>query len=170
MSGVGSGHLKLTTEVRDRYLEILARSGVRWIAARVVGISPNAVLNLRKKDKEFDELCKEALLVYADSLEQEADRRARAGVPRNVYYQGEVCGTEMVYSDELLKMLLKRHIPEYRDHLTANVNVTGGVLAVVAPIASSGDWLSQYKEAKSAVEADWKAEEGNGDHRLEPPA
>jgi hypothetical protein len=52
----------------------------------------------------------------AQTLEDEAVRRAHEGVLEPVYYKGKACGVIRVYSDTLLLSLLKAVRPEkYRD-------------------------------------------------------
>jgi hypothetical protein len=48
----------------------------------------------------------------ARTLEEEAIRRARDGVTRTVYRNGEAVGEELSYSDTLLIFLLKGHMPD----------------------------------------------------------
>ena len=65
----------------------------------------------------------------AETLENEARRRAVEGVTEAVYYQGEVVGTIQKYSDVLLIFLLKGALPaKYKDRR----EVTGAVTATVA--------------------------------------
>ena len=48
----------------------------------------------------------------ADSLEAEARRRAVEGVRKPIFYKGEICGWETLYSDSLMVTLLKGNDPE----------------------------------------------------------
>jgi len=45
-----------------------------------------------------------------DSLEAEARRRAVEGVWKPIFYRGEVCGWETLYSDSLMVSLLKANV------------------------------------------------------------
>jgi hypothetical protein len=48
----------------------------------------------------------------ADSLEAEARRRAVEGVRKPIFYKGEICGWETLYSDSLMVTLLKGADPK----------------------------------------------------------
>jgi len=51
-------------------------------------------------------------------LYAEIDRRAVEGVDKPVIYKGEITGTYMEYSDNLLKFRRKQRDPSYRDNYT----------------------------------------------------
>lgn len=82
-------------------------------------------------------------------------RRAVDGVDRPVYQTGELVGYERMYSDQLLVVLLRRHIAEYRDRSTIDLNATGGVLIVPGVAGSNEEWESQAngKRAVASVVA-----------------
>jgi hypothetical protein len=84
----------------------------------------------------YAEAFREASDAAADALEREARRRALKGVKRAIYYQGERCGYETVYSDVLLIFLLKALRPDtYRD----NVKIEhSGELSVIADRLAAG--------------------------------
>ena len=71
-------------------------------------------------EKTYDNIkiaWEEALEQAVDLLEGEARRRA-TGINRDVWYAGEVVGTERAYSDTLLIFLLKAHRPaKFRDNV-----------------------------------------------------
>ena len=48
----------------------------------------------------------------ADSLEAEARRRAVDGIKKPIFYKGEICGWETLYSDSLMVTSLKGNDPE----------------------------------------------------------
>lgn len=59
-----------------------------------------------------------ALDIGADSLEDEAVRRARDGYDKPVYQQGQCVGQVRKYSDTLMVFLLKGARPKkYRDNV-----------------------------------------------------
>lgn len=92
-------------------------------AAEQAGITPPTVAHYRKMDLEFDELMAEAIEMGTDALEDEALRRAKFGVDKPVFYQGEEVGYVREYSDSLLQFLLKARRPEkYTERQRVDVN------------------------------------------------
>ena len=99
-----------------RFLEAFRECGTISAAARAVGIDPKTVYNRRLSDPEFAAAFEEAKEDAADSLEDEARRRAVEGVEEPIIINGKVVATRRKYSDGLLAMLLKAAKPEkYRD-------------------------------------------------------
>lgn len=92
-------------------------------AARHAGISRGAVYGWAEHDDVFASELREAGIRATETLESEAWRRARDGVPEPVYQHGKVVGTIQRYSDALLMFLLKARAPErYRDRVDVNVS------------------------------------------------
>lgn len=99
-------------------------------AADLVGINRRSVIRWKEKDPAFASAYEDALEDSADVLEDEAVRRAVDGVPKAVYYMGEVVGREVVYSDDLLKFVLagrrpERYRPNHQLNVQTNVNLEG---------------------------------------------
>lgn len=104
-------------------------------AADAAGISRWAHYRLLEKSPQYRAEFAKADLIAADSLEDEAVRRAREGVRRPVVYHGNLVTipkdpndpesevitlTEVEYSDTLLLALLKAKKPEqYRERIDA---------------------------------------------------
>src|SRR5262245_4589902 len=63
-------------------------------------------------DPDYVEAFAQAERIAAQTLEEEAIRRARDGVKRTIYYQGEPVGEELTFSDTLLIFLMKGAMPE----------------------------------------------------------
>lgn len=92
-------------------------------SAKCVGITARAV-QYWHEDDDFMKYYQLAEKAHTHYLESEAQRRAVQGVKEPVFYQGEVIGHKVKYSDNLLMFLLKGKEPEqYRDN--AKVEVTG---------------------------------------------
>lgn len=118
---------------QERFLKILAASGIVTPAAKGAGVSRFTVYRYRDIDPDFARRWREAEEAYADALEKEAYRRAVIGTLEPVFYQGEVVGKIRRYSDSLLAQKLKARRPDkYRERVSmdANVNVKSGVLIV----------------------------------------
>ena len=89
------------------YLAALAEHGIRTDAALVAKIDRVNVWRREKSDPEFAALVEEAMEQAADKLEREARRRAIEGVEEPVYQGGQLVGTKLVFSDNMLGLLLK---------------------------------------------------------------
>lgn len=101
---------------RTRFLARLRECGSITQAAREVGSCRATAYEHRERDPEFAAAWDEALAEAVDALEQEARRRAVEGWLEPVYYQGEEVGYVRRYSDRMLELLLKGHMPErYKD-------------------------------------------------------
>ena len=162
--------VKFNQKVRNRYLRVLTTTGRKYEAARAAGVCPQTVKDHQKVDPEFDSACERAMELYRDHLEGEVYRRAVEGVEEPVYQKGtrvldilvdkngqpvldEEGEAQFVpayvrkFSDRMLELHVKRHIPEYRDKATLDVNASGGVLAVPGQ-QSDVDWEERYGQEK----------------------
>lgn len=81
-------------------------------------------------------------------------RRAVVGYEEPVRNnKGEIVGTVRRFSDRLLELYVKRHMSEYREKLSADVNVTGGVLVVGGNMLKTKDWEEKYaKQEQEAID------------------
>ena len=97
-----------------------------------------------------------------DLLEGEARRRA-TGIKRDVWYAGEVVGSESVYSDTLLMFLMRAHRPHlYGENMkvehSGGMDVTGDrkvTFEFVRPAEQHARTLAEL----AAEEAESEAEE-----------
>lgn len=124
--------VKFNDKLKARFLELFREFGRINRAAEGCGIVPETVLDHRKKDPQFALAFENALEHYRDDLVIEARRRAIQGCERvrTVTREGEVI-TEVVYSDRLLEMFLKAHIPDlFGDRQKVDLTVTPGALVV----------------------------------------
>ena len=97
----------------------LAETGNVTEAARCANYDRVTAYHARNVDPEFAQQWTEAIDVAIEKLELEARRRAYEGTNKGVWHQGELVGTEKVYSDTLMIFLLKAHRPEkYRDNFS----------------------------------------------------
>jgi len=128
----------------SRYLDHLARTGLMNHAAESIGVCPNTVLAYRKTHPEFEARVQDAMGHYRDAICREVHRRAVDGVSEDVYFQGAVVGQRQTYSDRLIELLAKRYIPEFRDHVTADMTVNGGVLVVAGMTKDVDAWAKRF--------------------------
>ena len=108
------------------YLAAYSILGSVMYSAKSAGISPNTARNWAKNNEKFAEYYDLAEEAHAEYLEVEAQRRAVMGVEKDVWYQGEKVGTEVKYSDNLLKFLLQGARPQkYRRQSKVEVKADG---------------------------------------------
>ena len=113
---------------KAKFLKELARGGLVLAACDVAGVSKSTVYELRKSDAEFAAAWDDALERSADVLEAEARRRAVEGVVKPIYWNGELIGTERVYSDQLLVTLLRGRRPEvFSERHKVDAQIHGGL-------------------------------------------
>lgn len=121
------------------FLDTLAKCGNISMAAKAADLSRPGLYARRERDEQFAREWDEAMDRAIDTLEAEAWRRARDGVPEFVTTgKGLVMDKEGKpimqnrYSDTLLITLLKAHRPErFRDRSSVDMNVTGNLAELI---------------------------------------
>lgn len=121
-------------------------------ACRVIGISPSTAYLERERNERFagdwDAIRSH---VVRPSLEDEAWRRAVEGVEKRVVSAGQDLGTETVYSDTLLTLLLKANLPEkYRERV--DVAHSGGTSVQVTRRVDLSKLSDEQLDALDAIE------------------
>ena len=105
------------------FLLALAESGNVSRAAAKAKLSRTQLYNKRMADPDFARVWDEAETLGVSALEDEARRRAYAGVLEPVFHKGVKVGTVRKFSDTLLIVLLKAHLPEkYRENIKMDVS------------------------------------------------
>ena len=148
------GLVKLTDERKQKFLTVYADLGRLNEAARAVDLCPETIRVARKEDDEFSAAVAEAYRDFCDTLEKEAYRRAVEGWEEPVFQGGVLVGTVLKRSDRILELMLKRHIPEYRDRQTVDMNLSGGVLVVPGIPVSPDEWEEQHGQRRSGSPVD----------------
>ncbi len=92
---------------RAALLAALREVPVLQRAADAAGVDRTWVWKLREADPEFAKAYDEAMEAGIDRAEQEAFRRAVEGTKKGIWHQGVLVGSETVYSDAMLALLLK---------------------------------------------------------------
>lgn len=120
-----------------RFLSETAKVAHSW---RLAGGQENSITHLyarKRKEREFAAAWAQAMEMAGDRFEEEAARRAVEGVKRDIYYKGEVVGSEQQYSDGLLSKLLDGSKPDKyapkRENTQVNVQVGLAVIPMTAP-------------------------------------
>ena len=144
---------KFDADLRRRFLELYRLTGQLQKSARECGISPSTVRDHLKNDLAFKDAYDEAYGDFKEAIEREALRRAIMGWEEPVYQQGVLAGTVRKYDSPLLQLILKRHIPEYKEKHQVDVNLNAGVLAVPEK-ESEDEW-----ERRHAVEAEFEEQD-----------
>lgn len=114
---------KWTPKKEQQFIHALADQGTVSLACETCKIARQTAYDHREANPAFRAAWDEALQVYIEKLEAEADRRAIQGVERLKFYQGEPVTDEhgetykeREYSDTLLMFRLKALDPEkYRE-------------------------------------------------------
>lgn len=122
--------VNLTPEVRQVFFKKLEECGLQIESARAAEVTVLAIHYALKRDPEFADRYDEAVAVYKERLQRETHRRAVDGVVKDIIVpRGTKTPMEIrQYSDRLLELMLKRHIPEYRDHVRVDqVSVNTGI-------------------------------------------
>lgn len=147
----------------NMFLRLLAECGDVRKAATSVGYKDAAAFYaLRRRNAAFKAAWQDAENQFADILEAEARRRAVQGVKKDVYYKGEICGEEVVYSDGLMAKLLEGAKPDrYKpksDGASTNINVKVGVAVLPAQAANLADWeresIELHRGDRHAIEGE----------------
>lgn len=103
-------------ELAALFLIEYEKCGTIWRAAEAIGKTYKTIQIWKSHDPEFREQMQHSYEAYKSRIEAEIHRRGVDGVEEEIFdRQGNVIGTKLKYSDQLLLAMAKRHIPEYRD-------------------------------------------------------
>lgn len=136
----------ITVTAIEAFLRQLELTGVVFKSAERAGLSYRTVRRLRKDDVVFAELWAESMQAYRDSIEEEARRRAMDGWDEPQFSQrlGTQMGVIRKFDSRLLELMLKRHIPEFREQFKGEIAISGGVLVAPAPVTTEDEWEKKF--------------------------
>lgn len=118
-------------ERHTAFLAALSRYGNVTRAAEMAGLDRAALYSKRKGDAAFSRAWEEAEALGSAALEDEARRRAYEGWEEPVWHKGSNCGSVRKFSDTLLIVLLKAHMPDkYRENIKIDL---GSRIAAMSP-------------------------------------
>lgn len=122
---------------KPAFLAALREVPVVSRACAAVGVERSTAYRAAEADEDFRAAWDDAMEEGVDKAEQEAFRRAVEGTEKGVWHQGSLVGTERVYSDALLALLLKgRRKKVYADR-TELTGADGGPVAQVDETAKA---------------------------------
>jgi len=113
-------------EAQELFCGVIEITGSMRAACDALGIRSVArVKGYLMRDVEFSEAVEAASQRHKESLYAHAHKRATVGVETPIFDKtGQLVGYETKYSDSLLTLLLKRHIPEFREASKSGTTVT----------------------------------------------
>ncbi len=113
--------------MKKKVLELYAEIGNVAKACDQLGLVRRTFYHWKAQDKEFAAQLKIAEELALGVLEDEAHRRAVAGVEKPVYQGGKKVGTVNEYSDTLLIVLLKARAPHrYKERFSGELTGADG--------------------------------------------
>lgn len=92
---------------KPAFLAALREVPVVSRACEAVGIERSTAYRAADADPAFQQAWDDAMEQGIDKAEQEAFRRAVEGTDKGVWHQGVLVGSERVYSDALMALILK---------------------------------------------------------------
>jgi hypothetical protein len=147
--------------VKSVFLESVRKTGLVAKSARAAGTNSRRIKTECEVDKEFGTEFQEALTIYAETVQEELHRRAMDGVEGTVYFQGAPCGTKINYSDALLTTLVKAKSPEFREKLSVDTTIHGGVLLTLPQAVNPTAWIEAANEPAQLPAPEEEPEEAN---------
>ena len=140
-------NVKFTDDLKKRYVLLLSQYGIKYKCAKGVGVSPVTTRLHEREDEEFAEACEFALDIFRASLEETVIDRAVHGWDEPVFSQklGTQIGVIKKFDNRLLELLVKRHIPAFREKQQVDINITGGVLVAPSGPQKAEDWEKKHR-------------------------
>jgi len=143
----------LSPDQRDTFLEHLGQRGTIGGACTQMNIAPNSIEELRQADPEFDNAVKNAMDIYRGIIENEIHRRGITGWEEKVFQGGILVGKKRKFSDRMLEIHAKRHIPEYRETVSIDADVKTGVVVLGGTVESQEEWMKKFGAGGSSLPA-----------------
>lgn len=144
--------IAFTKKIIANILNHIVNYGIIVDACVSSGVSYRNWEQLCKQFPDLNALKDEAKELYREKISRAVHNRAIEGWLEPVFYKGGLVGYIRRFSDRMLELQAKRHIPEYRDKSAVDMNVAGGVLVV-----NSGDiqdkeaWLEEQRKRKQII-------------------
>lgn len=142
--------VEFTAARKEQFLELYRKNGLLYLSAEIVGVHERTVQDHVKQDPVFGEAYESAKQAWIDEvLVQEAVRRATKGNQRPIVGgkdRDEIVAHEMVYSDQLMALMLRSRRGEFRDGVNGGEGggSGGGVLLVPTAPMTMDDWEAAF--------------------------
>jgi hypothetical protein len=107
-------------------------------ACGAVGIERSTAYRAREADETFAQAWDDAMEEGIDKAEQEAFRRAVEGTEKGVWHQGQLVGSERVYSDALMALILKGRRKKVYAERTEVTGADGGPVQQSQVVIATG--------------------------------
>lgn len=132
-------------EELEAFLEALAETGRMMESVDRAGLRYMSLRKYLVSHPEFRERLEDAKARYREKIERTIEGRGIDGWNEPVFHQGSICGYVHKFSDRMLELHAKRHIPEYRDKISVDAEVRGGVL-VIPSAGGADEWTKKWVE------------------------
>lgn len=127
----------LNYDWKSAFLAALREVPVVSRACAAAGVERSTAYRNAEADPSFREAWDDAMEVGIDRAEQEAFRRAVEGTEKGVWHQGVLVGSERVYSDALMSLVLKGRRKKIYADRTELTGADGGPVVQVDETARS---------------------------------
>lgn len=139
---------KMPVEAKARALKAYASTGRLNMAAAAGGVCPQTIKNHLRDDELFARLWDEAKEEFATRLQLGLFQRGFIGTPEPIVGRvakdcDGVIGYKLTRSDNIALALGRAFLPELREKVDHDVNVSGGVLVVSAALTDD-EWEARW--------------------------
>jgi hypothetical protein len=118
-------------QAREKFLDAFAKTGNVSQSASYADVDRGTVYDWRNTDPVFAAKFADAELEANDVIRAEIHRRAIEGWEEPVVSAGKLVTHVRKYSDTLLTLLARARMPEFRDKLDVNGNLTVGAYRMI---------------------------------------
>jgi len=124
-----------------RFIELYAKSGIQWEAAKAARVSVHTVIKAKAKHDGFREAFEAASKSPYNRVKRRALEIAEHGTEKGIYFQGKLCATETEWDTGLMWNFLKTGLrEEFGDKLAIDL------AAVTAEIDLSPQSFAEREE------------------------
>jgi len=145
-------------EIQEKFLASFAVNANVSASCKIASITRTTVYEWQEHDEQFSMRYKAAEQEANDVIRAELFRRGVEGYDKPVVSMGRVVYgsdgyplTEKVYSDNLLSLLAKARMPEFKDKQQIDMNMTNVQKDTQELHKAIADALEPYPEARQAV-------------------
>jgi hypothetical protein len=134
---------KLTATLKIEFLEHLAEWGRIGMAAEHVGVTHSCIIDHRKSDPRFDELCLGAINYHKEQTVATILRQAVEGHPEYKFdREGNLLSVRRMFEPAIRLAILKGYAPEFVETQKQEITHQGGAILVPSPTSDVSNWAS----------------------------